>query len=571
MSTTSVHTEPTSTTTTGPHTVITRIISDAGFDALKPVWDSLVAKSDINTIFLTHAWLRSWWAAFGNGHELCILAIKKGDEIIGLAPLMIRNTSLPWLRMRTVQFIGTPDADYGDIIGADKQMLWPLILDYLMTNKNSWNKISFEQINQDSASLALLTRLLPSTDELFQIVESDVCLKFFFTGNAAERNAFSIRRSHDLKRCQNYFKGAGGFEIRRFTSPNDIERELRRMFLLHCIRWESTSTPSKFHNEQFRVFYYELVNRLQSAGEICLMGSYCGDQPIALSFNFEYNQVIYHYTLAYNQFYAKKSPGTLHVLVQTETFIKDGFNLDFARGAGPYKKLVADEEYRNYRITVYGRSWEKQVRDAYDWIKRTSFGQSLIKNRKAQEWKTRALHAIHERGFLGAFGHGVGLLLQNLLWVTTVNSYSLTASDKKQTNEGDASVKELSANDSALLATYYGYLLDSSEAKVLESRFQNGEQCIAVFEYDIISGLVWLSSGADPVVSDLRISPICESPRPIGLLIHSALQLSNIGSKSIRMRNSALSSDLKQEFAAHGITISKHTSFSLFAFGRRIL
>lgn len=571
MSETIVQSEQTFTATTGPHPVVTRIISDAGFDALKPVWDSLVAKSDINTIFLTHAWLRSWWTVFGNEHELCILVIKRGDEIIGLAPLMIRINSLPWLRLRTVQFIGTPDADYGDIIGADKRLLWQLVIDYLMSNKNSWNKISFEQINQHSASLPLLRELLTPTDELFQIVESDVCLQFTFTGTEAERNAFSIRRSHDLKRCQNYFKGAGGFEVRRISDPTDIERELRRMFLLHCIRWESTSTPSKFHEERYRSFYRELILRLHANGEICLMGSYCGDQPIALSFNFEYNRIIYHYTLAYNQFYAKKSPGTLHVLVQTETFIKEDFNLDFARGAGPYKKLVADEEYRNCRVTVYGRTWEKQVRDAYEWIKQTSFGQSLIKNRKAQEFKTRTLRTIHERGLFGAMVHGMGTLLKNVFWISKNDSYFLSGTSAKQTNESHTTTREMTPQDSALLATYYGYLLDSPEAKRLESRLQSGERCVAVFEFDITSGVIWISANTNPVLSDLHISPICDSPNPIALLIQFALVKTGSANHPVRLLNASLSPDIKQELAARGVTISKHTSFSFYAFGRRIL
>src|SRR5712691_10532369 len=46
---------------------------------LEPIWDDLVERAQIDHPFLTHAWVRSWWEAFGAGKELRILAVFSGQ------------------------------------------------------------------------------------------------------------------------------------------------------------------------------------------------------------------------------------------------------------------------------------------------------------------------------------------------------------------------------------------------------------------------------------------------------------------------------------------------------------
>lgn len=560
---------------------VTRIISDAGFDSLKPTWDELLVQSDINTIFQTHNWLRSWWAAFGKGNELCILVIKSGDAIVGIAPLMVKNGGRRGFRSRTVQFIGAPDADYGDIIGDNKPLLWKHVIDYLRANDRNWDKLSFEQINQDSTSLQALRELLPVTDEVYQIVESDRCLKFTYRDEESKRAEFAIRRSHDLKRCFNFFKNSNGFELKRISDPNEIEKELQMLFHLHATRWEETITPSKFTEEQFRRFYYELVNRLQPNGQLCLMASYSGDIPITLSLNYEYNRMIYHYTLAFNSYFSKKSPGTLHVLIQTEEFVRTGFELDFARGAGPYKKLVADEEYGNYRVTIFGRTWEKQVRDLYDWLKRTSFGQKLVQSRSAQERKGRLLILLHEHGLFGTIGHWLGDLFGKLIRVRSAQYYALSGS--AQTRGNSAAIRELNANTLPQLATFYGYVLDSPEAKQLAGRFEKKERCFGLFMHQVLSAVVWQTSekqisvlegksiahSGESALTDLAISPAFDSVAPVAQLITVASREASPVGNTLLAR-SIVTAELESALRDAGLTVSKQSARSLALLGQRV-
>src|SRR3989442_3072916 len=67
---------------------VTEVSDFRSFLDLEPVWDSLVQRAGICHPFLTHTWVRTWWECFGGANELRILAVKEGDEIIALAPLM---------------------------------------------------------------------------------------------------------------------------------------------------------------------------------------------------------------------------------------------------------------------------------------------------------------------------------------------------------------------------------------------------------------------------------------------------------------------------------------------------
>src|SRR5215475_8857911 len=62
--------------------------SEAGFQALRSVWNGLLAQSASKTIFLTWEWASAWWSSYGRPGELCILAAYSEDgELRGIAPL----------------------------------------------------------------------------------------------------------------------------------------------------------------------------------------------------------------------------------------------------------------------------------------------------------------------------------------------------------------------------------------------------------------------------------------------------------------------------------------------------
>src|ERR1035437_10130070 len=95
------------------------IENTGGFDGLREEWDRLLAGSASDGVFLTWEWLRTWWSHLAGRHELRIVAVRRGGELITLAPLAVRPGPLRrLLPFRAVEFLGTGTAgsDYLDLI-----------------------------------------------------------------------------------------------------------------------------------------------------------------------------------------------------------------------------------------------------------------------------------------------------------------------------------------------------------------------------------------------------------------------------------------------------------------------
>jgi CelD/BcsL family acetyltransferase involved in cellulose biosynthesis len=65
---------------------------ESGFDKLKDEWNSLLARSRFNTIFLTWEWQTTWWRHLGrNRGELYLLEGRDEGGLVAIAPLYLQE------------------------------------------------------------------------------------------------------------------------------------------------------------------------------------------------------------------------------------------------------------------------------------------------------------------------------------------------------------------------------------------------------------------------------------------------------------------------------------------------
>src|SRR5438093_10865368 len=73
---------------TGPEFQV-EVISDVErFNAIADEWDRLVKRADVDCVFLSHAWLRTWWELFGQGRRLHVITLRAAGELVAAAPMM---------------------------------------------------------------------------------------------------------------------------------------------------------------------------------------------------------------------------------------------------------------------------------------------------------------------------------------------------------------------------------------------------------------------------------------------------------------------------------------------------
>ncbi|MEV7172289.1 GNAT family N-acetyltransferase [Streptomyces sp. NPDC093224] len=83
------------------------------FAALEESWNRLVRACPTATPFQTHAWLHSWWLSYGKEGRLRIVLVRRGEELVGAAPLMLVHRPMPLLVP-----LGGPITDYFDVLAA---------------------------------------------------------------------------------------------------------------------------------------------------------------------------------------------------------------------------------------------------------------------------------------------------------------------------------------------------------------------------------------------------------------------------------------------------------------------
>ncbi len=84
------------------------ITTDAAFYALEPEWLALEQAGAVPNVFLSWEWMSSWWRHFGEVCSLWVLAARQQErgELVGLAPLCIRQRQIGPIRYRELTFIG---------------------------------------------------------------------------------------------------------------------------------------------------------------------------------------------------------------------------------------------------------------------------------------------------------------------------------------------------------------------------------------------------------------------------------------------------------------------------------
>ena len=78
------------------HAVKLEFYSDThGFDALRPEWEPLLARSAVNEIFLTWDWQTTWWDAYHPGDLWLLAGRDETGQLVGIASWFLEQRCWP--------------------------------------------------------------------------------------------------------------------------------------------------------------------------------------------------------------------------------------------------------------------------------------------------------------------------------------------------------------------------------------------------------------------------------------------------------------------------------------------
>jgi len=481
------------------------------FQALAPIWDSLLMRSDCDNIFLSYAWLDSWWTVFGTEYDLYILIVKSGEEIVGIAPLM-RS------RQHIIQFIGTPNADYSDIIGPDKHSIIGLIYDYLTNHTDDWRRIELQQIPERISTVEGFQAAFSSGEFPYSIEVMETCTVYKYDGPEEKRPDFILRRNKTMRNNINFFIRTGGLDLVRIQNPDEIEKYLPAFFHEHIVRWDSTPTPSKFLEEKHRKFYHTIVRNLASRGQISLLLLLHKNRPIAYFFTYDYKNVLYLYTTAFDLFFVKRSPGLILINMMTSLFVQLGYTLiDHTRGAEGYKRHFTNTTYQNYRLIIYKQKSDLRRAHLVGRLKRLIPIDLINKNRKLANLKVHIATNLYTHGAVNFLKKLAKKFLRILFDYRVMHVMEHTGPPPKDfTLPSGTTIEIVGEDDIELIAAFLGFEPDSRKHQVIQRRFADGGECFIARYNGTIASIAWGMFKEDYLTDVGKRFPLMENEVDLG-------------------------------------------------------
>ncbi len=338
------------------------------FRALSTIWDSLLEQSaNDSSIFLTHEWAWTWWKHFGAGKKLNILLFNKGQQIVGIMPLIRTEYRVGSVKIQLLETLGALDCNYVWVVPIEhREQAMAALLAYLKKElAANLVAVKLAYVPEDSSFFLLLRRgsalfagdlvIRGTLDTLAPYISLPATWEEYFgslSGNrrhTLRRNLRSLEKAHKV-----------GFEI--CTAANS-ETSLGKFFDLHQKRWDSVKVRSMLSDSDMKAFYVDIKNQFLKKDWLHFSIITADGKIVGAEYGFVYNQKLYGFTTARDPLYSKYSIGHLHRMFLIKDAIEKGLReFDCLRGDEPYKYHWTKSARRYMRMVIVKKSWLVELR-----------------------------------------------------------------------------------------------------------------------------------------------------------------------------------------------------------------
>ena len=309
----------------------------SGFDdpLLTPErWSALLQTGDTNVVFLTWHWQRAWWDTFGRG-QLLLIAIERDGQIEALAPL--------FAEAGMVFFAGSGESDYLDFIGdVSSPGDLDLILETARESVKEFLGFRFYLVPDCSRTGSLLNAAANRLG--FAVFDEGEMIAPAYDFGAQVDDASSVTEKKSLLRHEKFFRREESIEVVHINDGVKILPHLREFFEQHIARWEATSSPSLFHDDNTRAFYERLTEVARGTGWLRFTRINWKGKPIAFHFGSCYAGRYLWYKPTFAIELARHSPGEVLLRQLLLAAKNEGSRVfDFGLGDEGFKRRFANQ------------------------------------------------------------------------------------------------------------------------------------------------------------------------------------------------------------------------------------
>lgn len=276
-------------------------------------WDSLATEAAEPNAFAERWFMRPSIAHLARAKDMRMLAAWRGDDLIGLLPLIIA-AHYGRLAVRHVQnwlhfhsFLGTPLVRKGQ-----EAAFWSAILDTL--DRADWAP-GFLHINGLVADGPLHNALRNTrrADIVWRVeralLESNLAPDAYYEQVVRKKKRKEINRLN-ARLCE-----LGEVRFTAFDGRGDLTEWCDSFLALEASGWKGRAGSALASKPQTERFFREAVAGAYAAGRLEFLRLELNDRPIAMLVNFMTSPGSFSFKIAFDEEYARFSPG---VLIQRE-------------------------------------------------------------------------------------------------------------------------------------------------------------------------------------------------------------------------------------------------------------
>jgi CelD/BcsL family acetyltransferase involved in cellulose biosynthesis len=309
-------------------------------------WDALVTRAGIEHPFLSHDWVRTWWECFGADNELYILAVRSGEDLIGLAPLMRTRTRAYGVPIRRLEFVAnvhTPRFDF--IVGERAEEVYVAILDYIQTQGPRWDILMLPELTESSRTEVQLRRLAKARSLRTGVWIAGTSPRIPLVGSFdAFQAALSSKRRSSLRRYMRHLAALGAISIEEVSDLDRLSKAMADGLRLEAAGWKGDAGTAIAESESLERFYTLIAERAARSGTLSLLFLKTDEKRIAFAYCLRNRSTLYVLKTGYDPEYAAYSPFNVLMTLAIESAFNKGFEtLDLLGGDDPWKRAWTHE------------------------------------------------------------------------------------------------------------------------------------------------------------------------------------------------------------------------------------
>lgn len=297
---------------------------------LAPEWHELWLQSESGTVFQRPEWLLPWCQHLASG-EPRVLAVRRNDVLIGLAPFILQNGA----GQRALRVMGCGVSDYLDVLIAQgERENVQGALEHWLSAQREFDTCEWTDLPPGSVLLTLADVARPHS----RIIAGSACPGLPLPEGSRELRAVLPRKKHqDILAARKKASREAEVTIAR-ADAEGCDELLSGLFHLHSACWRARGEQGVLADQRVQAFHRAAANNLRARAALLLAGLRLGERLIAVVYGFFDRSALRYYLSGFEPTLAHLSPGTLIVAYGLEAALEHGCSqLDFMRGAEPYK------------------------------------------------------------------------------------------------------------------------------------------------------------------------------------------------------------------------------------------